>query len=172
MEDVKGISGVLYLPKREVGCLCLNLMSLIAAYATFHSLLFIVQMMEHFKTYMEDYNTCTFPSMKYYNLEKFELQTYQQQQQQQHQAAISSSANVSLNDEAEKSREAKLKKLQQEQSDFNAQLMRMRGDSEKVTSMRRQEELYGELRAAYKRGDMVTVRRLERVLAPDEEVKK
>eukprot|EP01031_Cornospumella_fuschlensis_P029049 gene29049-35063_t len=145
MEEVKGISGVLYLPKRE--------------------------MMEHFKTFMEDYNTCTFPSMKYYNLEKFELQSFQQQQQQQA-AVASSSVNMGLNDEAEKSREAKMKKLQQEQQEFSAQLQRMRGDSDKVTSMRRQEELYGELRAAYKRGDMATVRRLERVLAPDEDAKK
>jgi hypothetical protein len=35
--------------------------------------------------------------------------------------------------------------------------------------MRRQGELQGELQQAYKRGDMATVRRLEKLLAPDEE---
>jgi hypothetical protein len=32
------------------------------------------ELMEHFKTFCEDFNTCTFPSDKYYNFAKWEYE--------------------------------------------------------------------------------------------------
>jgi hypothetical protein len=32
------------------------------------------ELMDHFKSYCEDFNTCTFPSPKFYNLAKWEME--------------------------------------------------------------------------------------------------
>ena len=52
--------------------------------------------------------------------------------------------------------------------EFLALKMKMITNKDKQENMRKQAQLSTELQVAYKRGDSVTVKKLERMLAPDE----
>jgi hypothetical protein len=45
----------------------------------------------------------------------------------------------------------------------------MSKDKDRMEDMRRQSELKAKLQLAYKQGDLETVRKIEKILAPDEE---
>jgi hypothetical protein len=142
MEEVKKQPGILGQSKREV--------------------------MDAFKCFMEDYNTATMPHEKYYNYERWEMEEYHRKQNKK---ASKSSKNVQevFDDETEVMNERRRKKEMDEKREFNDTLAKMAHDKDKRASMRRQEELRAELQLAYRQGDTVTVSRLERLLAPEEE---
>lgn len=119
---------------------------------------------------MEDYNTATMPHHKFYNYEKWEMEEYVRQQDQARQKQSQSERMPSiLSDEEERRRERKKAKEDQERKEFEALRSRMLGDKDKREDMKKQAELQLELQQAFKRGDTATVKKLERLLAPDEE---
>jgi len=127
--------------------------------------------MLHFKTYMEDYNTATMPHDKYYNYERWEMAEYQRSKLEQQQRASSSSEfdlPTSFNDEEIRRRELRKQKEDAENKEFMQPKQKMASNKDIQGDMRRQAQLSTELQLAFKRGDTATVKRLERVLAPEE----
>jgi hypothetical protein len=145
MEEVKGIYGVLMLNKREI--------------------------MENFKSYIEDYNTATMPHDKYYHYERWEAMQYAQQQQyqqsQQQQHMLQGNQDLILQDEENKRLQQKQKKSHEQAVEFNLIRNSMMINKDKQEQMKKQAQLSTELQIAYKRGDRSTVKRLERLLTPD-----
>jgi hypothetical protein len=132
--------------------------------------------MQHFKGFMEDYNTATMPHDKFYNFEAWEMKEYQRQQQakasQQQYVEDDYGASSSrglFNDEEERRKERKLLKAQQEQQALQEVHQRLVQDRHLIADMKKQQQLQTELQQAFKRGDTATVKRLERLLAPDED---
>jgi hypothetical protein len=161
MRDVKSLSEVMMLGKREI--------------------------MQHFKSYIEDYNTATMPHDKYYDYEAWETHEYirnkkaaaeQQQRQQQQRGDLlndwdgGGDALVDLAADEERRRmERKQARLAEESREFMVLKQQMQTNTEKLQSMKRQAELAVEQQVAYKRGDIATVKRVERLIKPDDLVK-
>lgn len=123
--------------------------------------------MEHFKSFMEDYNTATMPHEKFYNYERWELAQYQAKKSAALRSDRESEEFSFANDEIDKRMQHKYQKKLQEEKEFNDLRAQMSADKDKRDQMRRQAELNTELQIAYKRGDMVTVKRLEKLLTPE-----
>lgn len=120
---------------------------------------------------MEDYNTATMPHEKYYNYERWEMMEYQRSKLEQQQRALSSSefdAPVTFNDEEIRRKELKRQKEEAENKEFQQLKQKMAQNKDIQGDMRRQAQLSTELQLAFKRGDTTTVKRLERMLAPEE----
>lgn len=120
---------------------------------------------------MEDYNTATMPHEKYYNYERWEMMEYQRSKLEQQQRALSSSefdAPIAFNDEEIRRKELKRQKEEAENKEFQQLKQKMAQNKDIQGDMRRQAQLSTELQLAFKRGDTATVKRLERMLAPEE----
>ncbi|RLN87422.1 hypothetical protein BBJ28_00015975 [Nothophytophthora sp. Chile5] len=125
--------------------------------------------MELFKEYMEDYNTCTLPHEKYYDVEKYEMRRYQKQQRKAHakqQGATDKAVNA-LADEERLRRERRAAREKKEQEEFRLVLQLM--DKDKVEAMREQEQLRAQMQMHYKSGNVGEARRLEQILNKVEE---
>lgn len=111
------------------------------------------------------------PHPKYYNYEKWEFEEYQrkqqQQQQQQQHGHHGGGADDVFDDERTRSMEMRSARDRRAQEEFRSVVHKMSADRELRESMRRQEELRLQLTQAHKIGDVSTVKRLERLLAPD-----
>ena len=107
--------------------------------------------------------------LKYYDLEKWEMAEYHRKQAQAQQAvSLGSSVRDSFNDEEERRVELRRQRDLDERREFERLKAQMAADKGKAESMRRQSELQTQLRIAHKAGDTATLKRLERLLAPDE----
>lgn len=116
---------------------------------------------EYFKTYAEDYNTCTLPHEKYYNFEKFMAAERASAASGGGDGGGSTSL---LADEEARRREAAARRRQ---ADADAQaLFRANMDPTRVAELQRRAELEAQLRLAHKTGDSVAMERLTRALAP------
>ena len=117
---------------------------------------------------MEDYNTATMPHEKYYNFAEWEMKEYRRKQKK---AASKHAGDVqeSFNDEEQRRREIMEARAQAEKREFNELLGKMASNKTRQEDMKRQDRLKIELQQAYRQGDMTTVRRLEKILAPDED---
>eukprot|EP01038_Epipyxis_sp_PR26KG_P012253 gene12253-16428_t len=150
MDEVKGMPGIMGQSKKEV--------------------------MQHFKSFIEDYNTATMPDEKYYNYERWEMEDYQNkkniermQQEKRNNLILDNESNSVFNDEEVMRQERKRLKQLAEQKEFNETLLKVSHNKGLQENMKRQAELTTELQQAYKRGDTITVKRIERLLAPEEE---
>ncbi|KAI9999277.1 hypothetical protein PInf_004097 [Phytophthora infestans] len=112
--------------------------------------------MELFKEYMEDYNTCTLPHEKYYDIEKYEMKRYQKQQRKAH---------AKQKKRVRRERLAARDKKEQEEFRLVLQLM----DKDKIEAMREQERLRSQMQMFYKSGNVEEARRLEQILNKVEE---
>jgi hypothetical protein len=138
--------------------------------------------MDHFKTFMEDYNTATMPHEKFYHYERWEVMEYQEKQRREQEKVNKSMGDdgwvmddshgqgmfSTLNDEEELRRKRKQEKEQKERQEFQLIHNIMKSNKSLQQDMKRQSELQLELQQAHRRGDTATVKRLERLLAPDE----
>ncbi|RLN49874.1 hypothetical protein BBJ29_003120 [Phytophthora kernoviae] len=120
--------------------------------------------MELFKEYMEDYNTCTLPHEKYYDVEKYEMRQYQKQQRKAiaKQMGASDKALSALADEERVRRERQTAREKKEQEEFRLVLQLM--DKDKIEAMREQEHLRAQMQMHYKSGNVDEARRLEQLL--------
>ena len=123
--------------------------------------------MKYFKEFIEDYNTATMPQPKYYNYEKWELEEYMRQKHLE--TKQQNAEKDGFDDEAERRTELKRRKELEEQKQFQSLKKKMVLNKDQRESMRRQDQLKTELQLAFKQGDSDKVRRLEKLLAPDEE---
>uniref|UniRef100_A0AAV1UKA5 Uncharacterized protein n=1 Tax=Peronospora matthiolae TaxID=2874970 RepID=A0AAV1UKA5_9STRA len=126
--------------------------------------------MELFKEYMEDYNTCTMPHEKYYDIETYEMRRYQKQQRKafdKQKGASSDKAIDALADEERVRRERLDARGKKEQEEFRLVLQLM--DKDKIEAMREQERLRAQMQLMYKSGNVQEARRLEQILNKVEE---
>lgn len=123
---------------------------------------------EYFKSFMEDYNTATMPHVKFYNYEAWEVEDYKRQQDKKV-SRHSSKIPDTFNDEEERRAEIRRGREQLEKREFDTLLSKLARDKNLREDMRRQDELRLEYQMAYKQGDMDKVKRIEKLLAPDEE---
>jgi len=143
MDEVHGVVNVLSMPKRE--------------------------MMGHYRTFMEDFNTATMPNEKYYNIERWEMDAYHQAQAFKQQGLVADgSVRTVFDDEAERNAERRRLKLEQEAAQFSVLKQQMAQRQNLIDDMRRQETLRGEQILAFKAGDRETLKKIERKLAPDQ----
>lgn len=117
------------------------------------------ELMNYFKEYCEDYNTATLPHEKYYNYDKWEMEEYNKKK-------MSSSNNVSKTDEMRHLEEMARKK--EEKRRLEEERIRQSMNKEKIEHMKRQQLLKHELELAYKTGDEVKRRKLQKQLEPDD----
>ncbi len=104
--------------------------------------------------------------MKYYDLDRWEMEEYRR-------SKVQSSSDRdgilpdSFNDEEDRRAELRRQRELEEQRQFRELKEQMSRDKEMTEGMRRQEELRIQLQLAHKQGDLQTVRRVERLLAPE-----
>lgn len=122
-----------------------------------------------FKDFIEDYNTATMPHTKYYNYERWEMEEYQRQKEMTSRQMHEEKELDGFNDEYERRIELKRAKDAHESKQFEVVKRKMAGNTSLREGMRRQEEYKTELQLAFKQGDMVKVKKIEKLLAPDEE---
>jgi hypothetical protein len=140
------------------------------------------EVMEWFRTFMEDYNTATMPHEKYYNLEAWEMRDYRERQEEERRqrkrrldgddeddVRDAERASFAFNDEQLVREERKREKEREERRQFEEMKAKIARDNVKREEMRGQEILRNELQVAYRQGDRETVKRLEKRLAPEEE---
>lgn len=147
MMEVKKIPAVMMLSKREIA--------------------------DHFRSYVEDYNTATMPHNKFYNYERWEMEEYQRaqhdaQRKRMRQYEDGDPETNLFNDEEQVRLQRKRQREEEEQREFQRLRQQMAHDSDKRSDMKKQAELRLELQQAHRRGDVATVKRLDRLLAPDE----
>ncbi|KUF94390.1 hypothetical protein AM588_10009842 [Phytophthora nicotianae] len=121
--------------------------------------------MELFKEYMEDYNTCTLPHEKYYDIEKYEMKRYHKQQRKAYAKQKDTSNKTlmdTLADEDRVRRERQAAREKKEQEEFRLVLQLM--DKDKIEAMREQERLRSQMQMFYKSGNVEEARRLEQIL--------
>ena len=135
--------------------------------------------MQHFQSYIEDYNTATMPHMKYYNYDSWELEQYRIEQLKKQKEGSKKPGYVYddddddgggmsvVSDEEMRRRELLQQRQIQSNQDFQNLKQQMKSDTTGLRAdIRRQDELKGELQLAYKYNDRDTVKRLERLLEP------
>lgn len=94
---------------------------------------------------------------------------YHRKQAQAQQATLGgSSVRDSFNDEEERRAELRRKRELEEQREFERLKSKISSDKNKAESMRKQSELQTQRVIAHKAGDTATLKRLDRLLAPDE----
>lgn len=120
---------------------------------------------QYFAEFMEDFNTCTFPHVKYFDYDKWEQEEYDRQKNKDQ--SVKSGSNSMLADEAQH-REV-MREKQQRLKRQEMQLLKQTMTSDKVQDMKHQQLLQSEMRHAYKTGDEETRQRLARKLEPTEE---
>ena len=147
MAEVKGIPGILCENKREI--------------------------MINFKSFMEDYNTATMPHDKFYDYEKWEIAEYEKKRKQSSSDYIGEThEDYIFNDEYLHKLKKQNEKKEIQNREFEKIKFQMSLDKNRQDSMRRQTSLQTELQAAYKRGDTETVKRLEKLLTPEDQAGK
>ncbi|PHJ24268.1 u4 tri-snrnp-associated [Cystoisospora suis] len=117
---------------------------------------------ELFRDYMEDYNTATFPSKKYYNLELFEAKQRLKRTNLQETREL-----TDFNDEARRKREIKTIQEQRRIEETKEQLRSMREDRDKVHDMRHQQLLKSKIETLYRMGANAEAKKLAELLEPD-----
>lgn len=126
--------------------------------------------MKYFKDYIEDYNTATMPSEKYYDIERWEMEQYRLEQIEKSNRSSSRAEISSFDDETFVKEELRKQKERQKQLDFLKIKSNISNNQELREEMKHQETLLLQMKDAYRRGDMETVRKIEKRLAPDEKV--
>ena len=129
--------------------------------------------MQHFKGFIEDYNTATMPHKKYYNYEMWEMLEYQRRKQEQASSSQKDGDDYMqsrfMNDEEAHRLDRKRLKDEEERKAFNKVKERLAQDKDTLDSMKRQSDIKLEMQLAFKRGDTEHLKKLERSLIPDKE---
>ena len=130
------------------------------------------ELIELFLEYAEDYNTATMPHEKYYDLDKWEMAEYERAKAGKSRKR-SDEVQTEFNDEALLERERRAERDRRdriaEEADARASAKRMGAD--KLQALKEAEILKQKQQLAHKRGDLETVRKIDRILkASDVEV--
>ncbi|KDO17973.1 hypothetical protein SPRG_21780 [Saprolegnia parasitica CBS 223.65] len=121
--------------------------------------------MDHFRDYMEDYNTATLPHAKYYDIEKYEQRKLAKEQAKRAKRHKPRPAEEEATAYAERMRQ----RAEANKKEFALILQTM--DRSKIESMREQQRLRDQMQMHYKAGNMDEARRLEHLLTKKDEAK-
>ena len=121
---------------------------------------------EYFKEYAEDYNTNTLPGEKFYDLDRW---TKAESARRAAAAAGETEAEerVTFDDEAERRAELVRQRAERTAEYKRSAYERMK-DSGDLQNLREQERLKEQRKQAYNVGDVETVEKINKILAPDE----
>ena len=126
------------------------------------------ELKELFKNYMEDYNTATMPSLKYYSLEKWErqeaLRKAAKEARKRRKGMVSSAEKSVFEDEKERAKEVEEEREQRKQKMINTALSSM--DMHKVKAMREQKMLQAQMVLAHRQGNTKEAERIQKLLTP------
>merc|ERR1719231_1841893 len=103
-----------------------------------------MQMRDLFKEYVEDYNTATMPSKKYYNLEAWDAEQRGKRQKKNDAFEMSEAARASLtsfDDETARKEEFKHLQAKKHEQQISEEVRKLRANREKVEEMRNQNNL-------------------------------
>ena len=141
------------------------------------------EVMDAFKGFIEDFNTATMPHEKYYDYGRWEMQEYERQKKKKSSSSSSSHSKkkeeeededggedyVFANDEEARRLELRRAREAAEKEAFHETKRKMARDKDKQEGLRSQEILKSQLQMAYKMGNKEEVKRIEMMLAPEED---
>jgi hypothetical protein len=123
------------------------------------------ELQDYFKEFMEDFNTATFPHVKYYNYDQWELDEYEKNKARM---AGGGGTNTAQRDEARHAQDlydrAKQKRLDEDK------MVRQMMSKSKMEEMKHKQQLQSEMAHAFKLGDTETYKRLKKKLEPEEKI--
>ena len=125
------------------------------------------EQLELFREYAEDFNTCTLPADKYYDLEAWETAEYARKLKGER---SSTKERTVFDDERELERERRAEAEKRDRAAEQAELRDRARDGDRMKDVREADLLRAEQQHAYKRGDQDAVRRIQRkldALAPE-----
>ena len=128
------------------------------------------ELQEHFGGFVEDYNTATMPSEKYYDMRKWYYQEQARLQREGNHAGIDAGDNevvrTTFDDEAERKAELQSERAKREHALTALIAKSMHDSSSLVADMREQEAKRLKAQDAYRLGDASTARDLVQKLDP------
>merc|ERR1712187_525565 len=116
-----------------------------------------MQMRDLFKEYIEDYNTATMPSEKYYDLNAWDQKMSLKRQKRTRNNDMSEAQRASLasfDDESARKHEIKALQAKKQEEQLNNEVKKLRADNKKVEEMRKQDFLRNQLELTYKSGNI------------------
>ena len=129
------------------------------------------ELQEHFGGFVEDYNTATMPSEKYYDMRKWYYQEQARLQREGNHAGIDAGDNevvrTTFDDEAERKAELQSERAKREHALTALIAKSMHDSSSLVADMREQEAKRLKAQDAYRLGDASTARDLVQKLDPN-----
>jgi len=131
-----------------------------------------MQQKDLFKEYMEDYNTATMPSQKYYNLQAWDTkQSYKRQKRAKNNEMddAGKAALASFDDEAARREEIRHQQAKKQEQALQDEVRRMRGDKSKVEEMRHQSQLRTHMDQLNRAGQTEQAAKIAARLAPSTE---
>lgn len=117
-----------------------------------------------FKEYMEDYNTATFPSKKYYDLDLYHRRKMMKEIEKGTQKAIQAERTV-FNDEEQRRQELRRERDRQKESEIEALKHSMQSGMAKA--MREQAQLREEMNYQFRLGNFEAAAAIQKRLDPD-----
>jgi hypothetical protein len=120
---------------------------------------------ELFRTFMEDYNTCTLPSRKFYDLAAFERATRRDDPH----ASAADAPTGSYDDEALRRMEIQATRKREEDASARDALSKMMLSGKHLSELKDREMLRLQAQEAYKTGDMALAAKLMKKLNPEED---
>ncbi|PIA27008.1 hypothetical protein AQUCO_08400047v1 [Aquilegia coerulea] len=116
-----------------------------------------------FKEFMEDHNTATFPSKKYYNMDEYHRRKMEKQMKKG--SKILETERIIFNDEEQRRQELMVAREKQKESQVEALKRSMQ--SGMAQAMKEQAQLREEMAYQYKLGNFEAAAAIQRRLDPD-----
>jgi len=129
-----------------------------------------MEMKNLFKEYIEDYNTATMPTKKYYNLQAWDTLMSKKRQQKKRGDEMSDAQKAALASfDDEKARREEIKHLQAKKQDdyITSEVKKMRANKAKVEEMKTQERLRTQMDMLNKAGLSKEATKIKDRLTPD-----
>eukprot|EP00928_Gymnodinium_smaydae_P072923 TRINITY_DN56202_c0_g1_i1.p1 TRINITY_DN56202_c0_g1~~TRINITY_DN56202_c0_g1_i1.p1 ORF type:complete len:291 (-),score=109.64 TRINITY_DN56202_c0_g1_i1:43-915(-) len=123
-----------------------------------------MQMRDLFKEFVEDYNTATMPSKKYYNLQDWDAIMAKKRQKKTRGDEMSDAQRASLasfDDESARKQEIKHLQAKKAEAQMTSELNRLRQDKSKVDEMKSQNQLRSQMDMMLKAGHHKTAEKLK-----------
>jgi len=131
-----------------------------------------MQMKDLFKDYVEDFNTATMPSEKYYDLNAWDKKVSSKRQKNtkgDEMTADQKASLASFDDEGARKSEIKHLQAKRQEQSINDEFMRLRADREKVSEMRHQDQMKAHMNMAYRQGHTEVADKLKGRMDPSKD---
>jgi len=114
------------------------------------------ELKEYFKTFAEDFNTCSFPHDKYYDYDRWEMEDYRRRQE-----LLTSGEGVKGVDDEARHREEMRAVAERKKMEHTKDVM-SRMSADKIAEMKGQDLLRAKMANAYKTGDSAAVEKMKK----------